>query len=868
MSDQNILTQALTNTLLSRRTFLKWSAALGGTAALACGGLNGGFQTVAQAASDSAAATAGEWIPAACWHNCGGRCFLKALVKDNTVIRVKSDDSHADSPDYPQQRACVRGRAQRGQITGADRLKYPIKRKNWAPGGGDKSLRGKDEWVRISWDEALTTVSNEIIRIREKYGSKSILAFGSEIGRTLGLFGGYTSAWGSSSTGTWDLTGDKIGVGNTYKSVNINDRFDMLNAQLIVMWGMNTNWSSAGLPTYNYLRAKRAGAKFIFVDPYYNDTAMALADEWIPIRPATDHTMVLGMAYTLITEDSPTNPMIDWDFLNRCTIGFDKDHMPAGADPKENFKDYVLGVNDGQPKTPEWASEICGVDPAKIRSLAREIARTKRTMLHTAFATARVNNADAWPQVWITLGAMVGHIGQPGRATGASAHVQASDGGPTLVNFGGDGVPAIANPLAASRINNGELWRAVLTGKYTNGYKDIQDINIQLIYHGGSSALNQKLGLVEGVQAHRKVEFVVTQNIVFNTNAKYSDIVLPVTSPWERYGTFSGGDNRRKEFVAFASQVIPPVYESKDDIWIAKEIGKRIGMDPTKIDPIPIEQMVFNQVAGATVMKDDGSGFEKLVTITAQDIADLKVKGDPQSGRISYKDFKAQGIYQVKRTPGDKMSFISLDAFRKDPKANPIKTTASGKVEIYCQALADEIKKRGFNEISPIPKYNKPIEGYEDSFSDWKGKVKSEFPLQLYTIHYMRRTHSVYDNVPWLREAFPQELIMNPSDAQARGLKTGDIVQVASRHGKVVRPVFVTERMMPGVVTLGEGAWAEYDETTGIDKAGATNTLNGAIPTGQGHSGWNSCNVQITKSDMKLAPDDQWPQRIPVSGEV
>jgi anaerobic dimethyl sulfoxide reductase subunit A len=87
---------------------------------------------------------------------------------------------------------------------------------------------------------------------------------------------------------------------------------------------------------------------------------------------------------------------------------------------------------------------------------------------------------------------------------------------------------------------------------------------------------------------------------------------------------------------------------------------------------------------------------------------------------------------------------------------------------------------------------------------------------------------------------------------------------VTSRHGNVIRHVFLTERMMPGVVTLGEGAWAEYDEATGIDKAGATNTLNGAIPTGQGHSGWNSCNVQITKSDMKLAPDDQWPQRIPV----
>lgn len=107
---------------------------------------------------------------------------------------------------------------------------------------------------------------------------------------------------------------------------------------------------------------------------------------------------------------------------------------------------------------------------------------------------------------------------------------------------------------------------------------------------------------------------------------------------------------------------------------------------------------------------------------------------------------------------------------------------------------------------------------------------------------------------------------MNPLDAEARGIKEGDIVLVTSRHGKVVRPVFITERMMPGVVSLGEGAWVEVDESSGIDMAGATNTLNGAIPTGQGHQGWNSCNVDVKKytGPLELLPDYKWPQRIPV----
>ncbi len=141
--------------------------------------------------------------------------------------------------------------------------------------------------------------------------------------------------------------------------------------------------------------------------------------------------------------------------------------------------------------------------------------------------------------------------------------------------------------------------------------------------------------------------------------------------------------------------------------------------------------------------------------------------------------------------------------------------------------------------------------------------MKGPFPLQLFTIHYPRRSHSVFDNVPWLREAFPNPLFMNPKDAAERGIKDGDTVLIISRHGKTLRPVYLTERIMPGVVTLPHGAWVEMDEKTGIDKAGADNIINGAIPTGQGTSGYNTCVVQVEKwTGQPLLPDVEWPQRI------
>ena len=864
MGEKNLLTHVLQDTLLSRRTFLKWSAAIGGTAALVSGGLDLGLKVVETA--QAAPAKEGKWVTAACWHNCGGhRCLNKAYVVDGVVVRQKTDDTHPDSPDFPQNRGCSRGRSQRHQAFGADRIKYPMKRKNWEPGGGKKELRGKDEWVRISWDEALTIVANEIIRIQAKYGPGSIVSMGSEINRTLTLFGGYTDVWGSTSWGTWLDSGPILGLGDGLTITSHNDRIDMRNSQVIVIWGENPAWSTQGNAMYFFQAAKKAGAKFIFVDPLYNDSASILADEWIPIRPATDHAMLLGMAHTLITEDTPGNPLIDWDFLNRCTVGFDKDHMPQGVDTKENFKDYVLGTYDGVPKTAEWASDICGVDPQRIRQLAREIGMNTRAALLTGWSVARVNNADAWPQMFMTLGCMTGHIGKPGHSTGVSCWEKAGNGGPNLVDAGGTGLPSAGTNPVKSRLNNNELWDAIINGKYTNGYKDIKDVNIQMIYHGGTgSALNQKVGMVKGIQAHRKVELVVSHSHFLTSNSKYADIVLPVTTQWERWGYIKGN----REVLIWASQVTPPLYEAKDDIWIAAEIAKRLGVDATKVDPMPLAQQVMNQIKGAQVTKEDGKTREPLVTITAEDVKALAAQGvkiEAQTGRIPLSEFREVGQYQVARKPGDKLGFIAFEAFRQDPVKNPIKT-ATGKFEIYSKAHADFIKSKGWTEIAPIPTYNKATEGYEDTFADWKKKIKGEFPLQLVTIHYRRRSHSIFDNIPQLREVYPQEFMINPADAAARGLKLGDIALIRSRHGKVIRPVFVTERLMPGTVMLGEGAWAELDDATGIDKAGATNILNGAIPTGQGHQGWNSCNVQVEKYNGTLEPDMKWPQRIPVKG--
>jgi len=107
------------------------------------------------------------------------------------------------------------------------------------------------------------------------------------------------------------------------------------------------------------------------------------------------------MAYHMIEND-----LQDQDFLDRCTVGFDRDHMPEGADPKENFKDYVLGTYDGIPKTPEWASDICGTEPKVIRGFAHEISTIKPMIFMSSFAPARTYRGQQFCQAFLTVGWM------------------------------------------------------------------------------------------------------------------------------------------------------------------------------------------------------------------------------------------------------------------------------------------------------------------------------------------------------------------------------------------------------------------------------------------------------------------------------
>jgi len=131
----------------------------------------------------------------------------------------------------------------------------------------------------------------------------------------------------------------------------------------------------------------------------------------------------------------------------------------------------------------------------------------------------------------------------------------------------------------------------------------------------------------------------------------------------------------------------------------------------------------------------------------------------------------------------------------------------------------------------------------------WEGlsdPLAEKYPLQLISPHLKRRAHSQFENLPWLRELQVQALSINTVDAEARNICEGDSVRVFNDRGEVRIPARVTERIMPGVVAIPQGAWFSPDEN-GVDHGGCANVLTKNMTSPGGAFASHTALVQVEK---------------------
>ena len=735
--------------------------------------------------SKSGSKSGEEVVTTTCASHCGGACVLRLHLKDGVITRIETDDG-----EEPQLRACLRGRAQRQRVYAPDRLLYPMKR---------IGERGEGKFERISWDEALDTIANEITRVKSTYGPASILyiAVGGDLdlvhwidkmAMVLAQAGGYTSIWGVHSYGA-GVHAQQVTYG-TFQTSNTRD--DLVNSRLIVMWGWNPANTVTGTNTCWYLsQARERGTKIIAVDPRYTDSAATFAEQWIPIRPGTDGAMLLAMAYVMIKEG-----LQNQEFLDTYTVGFDK------------FRDYVTGTDDGIPKTPLWAESITSVQATTIRNLAYEYATTKPAALMAGIAPGRTAFGEQYHRIAITLAAMTGNIGIHGGDAAGWAWGSVLGEYPYKIawenpyKIGRDAL--IVNPVdskaprppkgspsgyLASRVHSFDIADFIQKGK-TGGYpadcKLIAVVNFNFV-----NALPNVNRIAQALKSN-KVEFIFTQEQFMTPTAKFSDIILPTNTFMERNDIVNGVG---LAFYGYAGKAIEPLGESKSQLEIANLLVSRLGVNfSDKSEDCLLSDMVVNS-----------------------EVPD-------------YQQFKQKGVYRI-NLPEPYVAFRNQIT---DPTNNPF-PTPSGKIEIYSQLLAE----LGRPELPPLPKYIQTWENINDP-------LVAKYPLQLITTHFKRRANAQFDNIPWLRELEPQAVLINSHAAQTRGISNGDLVRVFNDRGQMVIPAKTTERIMPGVVDVPQGAWYDPDEK-GVDKGGCANVLTKDAYSPGGAFAYNTCLVQVEK---------------------
>jgi anaerobic dimethyl sulfoxide reductase subunit A len=718
-------------------------------------------------------------------YDCGGRCPIKLHVKDNRILRVEGDD--ASEPE--QLRTCLRCRAYKQYVHHPERLLYPQKR---------VGARGEGRFERITWEEAYSIFIHELDRIRETYGNEAILLAtgggylgslhtgGLAAARLLNQYGGYVTHYGniSSEGAVWaSLT--------QYGSVMVgHSRDDMLNSRLIILWGWDPARMISGTNTmYHLIRAKENGARVIAVDPRYHDTAAAVADEWIPIYPGTDTAVMVAMAFVMIKEG-----LQDQDFLDAYTVGFDA------------FKAYVLGEEDGIEKTPAWASRISGVAAPVIERLAKEYATTRPAALMDCQGPARSEMGEQYNRCAATLCAMTGNVGRRGGSAGGGLM-----GIPVGHMFRASAIPPGKNPFeldgpnvkgtldirlrVARRIHINKLWDAVLEGK-AGGYPS----DVRMMWSMCNNYVNQIGNSNKADQALKKLEFIAVNELFQTATARYADLIFPVTSAAER------NDFTRPwpsgPYFTVVNQAIEPLGECKSDLTICSELAERLGIEG--FNPHSEEEwlrLLFENNPEYTTHIDD------------------------------YEAFRRKGVHRVALSE-------PIVAFReqiRDLENNPF-PTPSGRIEIFSQRVADLENPA----CPPIPKY---MSTKEDRFDP----LTKEYPLQLLTPHPKNRVHSELYLVPWLREVEEHRVWINSRDARERGIADGDPVLVYNDRGTVSLPAFLTERIMPGVVAIFEGAWYAPDDS-GIDRGACANTL-----TRDAYSGGGACVMNTNLVEVKRA---------------
>ena len=735
--------------------------------------------------------------------------------------------------------------AYKNRVYSKNRVKYPLKRVDWEPGGDPEKInaqnRGKSKFVRISWDEAIDIIESEIKRVVTTYGPYSVFTIGEDGHREskdlhagggmhstlMSKIAGYTretrtpdsvEGWYWGAKHVWG-SGSNKGLGmcapaqtgynawNVVKDVTENAEFITFDAG---DWETTQNYSALFLSTVLKFWDE-LGKEIVVVDPFCNYTAVCHDYKWIPVLPNTDAALHFGLMYEAIVND-----LYDKDYVATHTVGFDK------------LKAYIMGEEDGIVKNAAWAAERCGVPEYTIKAYARKLFGKRSSHAHFSSGSIKGPYSHEPGRTAAYLLGMQG-LGKPGvqmlhmnATTIARENIARSTTAPFTSNnkcrMFYPNAQSIPRTMVAEALTTGKAkWWGSPAIVYVETSEQFQEFNypapdggcpVHMLWSEKPCNMNCWDGGFNYQDAIRTpaVECFVTNHQWLENDSLFADLVLPVTTCIEDNDTMGASQMVSRRYAALAPQAIDHIGESLSDYQIACKIGERFGVR----DQIDM---------GMTDDEWHQFGFEQ----------------SRLGEEITWEEFQKRGFYMPKLAPDWEQDSPGMTGFYLDPEGWPL-DTPSGKLEFYSEALAENFPDD--KERQPLAKWligGPAEEGWTHDETLWGERCK-QFPLLLVANPAKYRVHVQGDDIKWFREIetvkvkgkdgyMYEPAWINPVDAEKRGIQNGDLVKIFNDRGTVLFGARISERIIPGAVMVNKGSRVD-PITSHLDRGGAINLIS------------------------------------------
>jgi len=698
---------------------------------------------------------------------------MRCYVKDGILWKVEADAEH---PNYAH--LCPKGLAAPELVYHEERLKYPLKRTR-------PKTSADPGWERISWEEALKTVSSRLLKIKEEFGPEAVV-FGKGasggtpandykdwVSRLAYAFGSPNNDLGTTHICNWHK--DKGSV-YTY-GVGIPTP-DFKNARVILLWGHN--------PAHTWRRhlelinqARRRGVKVIIIDPRRNETVKE-GDLWLPVRPGTDGALALGMLNVVLSRR-----LYNEDFVRQWTTAPFLVRMDTGKFVRDEKGNYVIWDEKGQRfvdyNTPDslpalWGTYRTTIGDTQVETKPAFQLLQDLVMLYPPEEVARITSVPAelivkastlfytaGPSCYYSYNGIEQHTNamQTNRAISLffalSGNFDIPGGNvlfPRIKTNKVDGKEEFApkqpslskkrHPLGPGNVQAFDLYRAILEG---NPYP------VKAVVSFGGNVLTANGDTRKGWEALTKLEFFVLADLFETPAGRLADILLPAASPWESFflKTTFEGDEKTSSHVQFMPPVIEPLYECKPDIEIIFALAVNLGLGD-KFWQGDIRAAFNYQLAPS------GLTLEML---------EKNPGGISLSLPVHYEKYKEKGF-----------------------------ATPSGRIEIYAERFLEE----GYE---PLPVYHEPF------FSPFSRKdLTAEYPFVLTNAKTLAYCHGQHRAIPSLRKLVPYPFVeINETVARKRGIKDGDWVFLKTPIGKIKLKAKLSNAILPGVVCTQHGWW-------------------------------------------------------------